>query len=189
MVSNLFKYLFGFILALAILAGSSVAATLYFMNQSSRTPPKPIYANDEPQVRAAAGFNVSKTATPGAIAKPSPASDNKEDKPTAKPTAEPTEKPSPEPTPLPPGAYNARVTWSEGLSLRSEPKAEAERVGSVGFKQKVIVIEESEDKVWQKVRLEGSNQEGWVKAGNTQKDSGQDNQQDNQDNTNNNRNR
>ncbi|BAZ17383.1 SH3 type 3 domain-containing protein [Calothrix sp. NIES-4071] len=185
MVANLFKYLFGFILALAILAGSSVAATLYFMNQSSRTPPKPIYANDEPEVRAKAGFDVNKTPSTGA-ATPSPARNNQQaSKPVAKPTPEATEKATTEAKPLPPGAYNARVTWPQGLSLRSEPRTEAERVGGAGFKQKVIVIEESDDKVWQKVRLEGSNEEGWVKAGNTQKDDGQDNQQNNQDNTNN----
>jgi hypothetical protein len=39
----------------------------------------------------------------------------------------------------------------------------------VGFNQKIIILEESEDKGWQKIRLEGSEQEGWVKAGNTEK--------------------
>ncbi|WP_323808708.1 hypothetical protein [Nostoc sphaeroides] len=31
------------------------------------------------------------------------------------------------------------------------------------------MLEENQDKSWQKIRLEGSEQEGWVKAGNTQK--------------------
>lgn len=184
MVSNLFKYLLGFILAIAILAGSGVAATLYFMNQSSRVPPKPIYANDEPSVRASAGFTNTKASSNADVTtKPSPADNNKEEEPIAKPTPSPTEKAdSTELKPLPPGAYNARVTWSQGLSLRSEPKTDSERVGGAGFNQKVIVIEESEDKVWQKVRVEGSNQEGWVKAGNTKKDEGQDVQDDNNQN-------
>ncbi|MBW4603769.1 MAG: SH3 domain-containing protein [Calothrix sp. FI2-JRJ7] len=177
MVSNLFKYLLGFILAIAILAGSGVAATLYFVNQSSRVPPKPIYANDEPSVRASAGFTTAKASSNTDVTTKPSTTDNNIEEPVAKPTPSPTEKAdSTELKPLPPGAYNARVTWSQGLSLRSEPKADSERVGGAGFNQKVIVIEESEDKVWQKVRVEGSNQEGWVKAGNTKKDDGQDNQ-------------
>jgi Bacterial SH3 domain len=187
MVSNLFKYLLGFILAIAILIGSGVAAALYFMNQSSRIPPKPIYANDEPEVRAKAGFTINKAPEAGSeTAKPSPEINNKpESKATTKPSPKPTEEANnAEEKPLPPGAYQARITWQQGLSLRSEPKAGAERVGGAGFNQKVIVLEESEDKVWQKIRLEDSNQEGWVKAGNTKKDDGQDERQDNQDNTN-----
>jgi hypothetical protein len=187
MVSNLFKYLLGFILAIAILIGSGVAATLYFINQSSRVPPKPIYANDEPDVRASAGFNTTKvSSTTAPTTKPSPvANKTPETEPTTKPTPKATEKATTELEPLPPGAYNARVTWPQGLSLRSEPKTDAERVGGAGFNQKVIVIEESEDKVWQKVRLEGTDQEGWVKSGNTKKDDGQDNQDDtNNDNQN-----
>lgn len=96
-------------------------------------------------------------------------------------------KPNPTPTqssqaakstkPLPPGAYPARVSWSQGLILRAEAKQDSERIGGVGFNQKIVVIEESEDKVWQKIRLEGSDKEGWVKAGNTQKVDAQDNSQ------------
>jgi uncharacterized protein YgiM (DUF1202 family) len=179
MFSNIFKYLLGFILALAILAGSTVAAALYFMNQASKAPPKPIYANDEPEVRASAGFDVNKNAskTPGANSNTAASEKKAESTPTPTPTQTPEKADKKEPKPLPPGAYNARVTWSQGLSLRSEPKTEAERVGGVGFNQKVIVIEESDDKVWQKVRLEGSDTEGWVKAGNTQKDDGQNDDQ------------
>jgi hypothetical protein len=32
-----------------------------------------------------------------------------------------------------------------------------------------VVLEESSDKNWQKVRLEDGQQEGWVKAGNTKR--------------------
>ncbi|PHK16786.1 peptide-binding protein, partial [Nostoc linckia z13] len=80
---------------------------------------------------------------------------------------------TPSPTPLPSGAYRGRVTWAEGLSLRAQPNQDGERIGGVGFNQKIIVLEESEDKAWQKIRLEDSGQEGWVKAGNTEKTDGQ----------------
>jgi hypothetical protein len=177
MISNLFKFILGFLLAMAILVGSGVATALYFMNRSALAPPKPVYANDSPQVKAQA----PKTPAPNAQATSQPDSATPEATPTPTPTA--TEKPQTDEAtkPLPPGAFPARVTWSQGLSLRSEPKAESERVGGAGFNQKVIVLEESDDKVWKKIRIEGSNQEGWVKAGNLQQvdanDANQDNKQ------------
>ncbi len=39
---------------MAILIGGGVATALYFMNRSATIPPKPVYANDSPQVRAQA---------------------------------------------------------------------------------------------------------------------------------------
>jgi len=63
------------------------------------------------------------------------------------------------------------------LILRSEPNLDAERVGGIGFNSRVIVLEQSEDNVWQKIRLEGEEQEGWVKAGNTQKVDEEDSQE------------
>ena len=171
MISNLFKFILGFLLAMAILVGSGVATALYFMNRSALTPPKPVYANDNPQVKAQA----PKTPDPNGIT-PSPSPT-----PTPTPTPTTTEKANADEStePLPPGAFPARVTWSQGLSLRSEPKAESERVGGAGFNQKVIVLEESDDKVWKKIRIEDSNQEGWVKAGNLQQVDANDANQDN----------
>jgi Bacterial SH3 domain len=176
MISNLFKFILGFLLAMAILVGGGVATALYFMNRSAIVPPKPIYANDNPQVKAQA----PKTPAPNSSA-------------TLEPVATPSASPTPTPTateksqtdetnkPLPPGAFPARVTWPQGLSLRTEPKAESERAGGAGFNQKVIVLEESDDKVWKKIRIEDSNQEGWVKAGNLQQidanEANQDNKQ------------
>ncbi|NJL65625.1 MAG: SH3 domain-containing protein [Methylacidiphilales bacterium] len=187
MVFNVFKFLFGFTLAIAILIGGGVATGIYFMNQSSRIPPKPIYPNDDPKLRE----QLAKTPLPKQT-KLSDNSSNKnsEDKsevkvtptPTPTPTPISTEKPENEKKPLPPGAYQARVTWNQGLRLRSEPKADSQAVGGVGFNQKVIVIEESDDKTWQKVRLEDGSQEGWVKSRNTQKLDEQD-EQTNEDNS------
>ena len=56
-----------------------------------------------------------------------------------------------------------------GLILRSEPGVNAERLGGVGFNAKVVVLESSSDKNWQKIRIESSGKEAWVKAGNTKK--------------------
>lgn len=158
MLSNLTKFILGFFLAIAVLIGSGVAVALYFMNRTGIPPAKPVFSNDSPAVKAQA----PKTTQAGG------------GKPTLTPpssTSTPTESPkaTPSPKPLPSGAYRGRVSWAEGLSLRSQPNQEAERIGGVGFNEKIIVLEQSEDKSWQKIRLEGSEQEGWVKAGNTEK--------------------
>ncbi len=156
MLSGLTKFILGFFLAIAILIGGGAAIALYFMNRTGIPPAKPVYSNDSPSVKAQA----PKATTPGTQAQSSPSSTST---PTESPKATPSTKP------LPSGAYRGRVTWAEGLSLRSQPNQEAERIGGVTFNQKIIVLEESGDKGWQKIRLEGSEQEGWVKAGNTEK--------------------
>jgi hypothetical protein len=166
MLSGLTKFILGFFLAIAVLIGGGVAVALYFMNRTGIPPAKPVFSNDSPSVKAQApkgtetrGSKPTLTAgTPTTKSSPSPTS-----------TPTPVAKATPSPKPLPPGAYRGRVSWAEGLSLRSQPNQEAERVGGVGFNQKIIILQESDDKAWQKIRLEGSEQEGWVKAGNTEK--------------------
>ncbi|MBN3886021.1 MULTISPECIES: SH3 domain-containing protein [unclassified Nostoc] len=164
MLSGLTKFLLGFFLAIAVLIGGGVAVALYFMNRTGIPPAKPVFSNDSPSVKAQAPKTTEgagkPTLTSGTNTESSPKS-------TSTPTASP--KTTASPKPLPSGAYRGRVSWAEGLSLRAEPKQEAERTGGVAFNQKIIILEESEDKAWQKIRLEGSEQEGWVKAGNTEK--------------------
>ena len=169
MLSGFTKFILGFFLAIAVLVGSGVAVALYFINRTGVPPAKPVFSNDSPSVKAQAPKGTESgggkpTLTPQTQAQSSPS-----------PTPTPTESPkaTPSPKPLPSGAYRGRVNWAEGLSLRSQPNQEAEKIGGVGFNQKIIILEESEDKAWQKIRLEGTEQEGWVKAGNTEKVEGQ----------------
>lgn len=165
-LSDIAKFLLGFVIAIAILVGSGVAVALYFITKLTALPPKPIFANEKP---------VAKPKPAPVASKPKPA-------PTAQapatqaiqavaaqsaPTPTPNETPSP--APLEPGAYRARVTWSRGLSIRSSPNLDSERVGGVGYNERVVVLSESNDKRWLKVRLENSNSEGWVKAGNLER--------------------
>ncbi|MFW9258810.1 SH3 domain-containing protein [Nostoc sp. CALU 546] len=152
MLSGLTKFILGFFLAIAVLIGGGAAIALYFMNRTGIPPAKPVYSNDSPSVKAQAPKATQAQLSPSSTSTP-----------TESPKATPTAKP------LPSGAYRGRVTWAEGLSLRSQPNQEAERIGGVTFNQKIIVLEESGDKGWQKIRLEDSEQEGWVKAGNTEK--------------------
>jgi cytoskeletal protein RodZ len=160
MLSGLLKLILGFVLAIAVLVGSGVAVALYFINRTATPPPKPMYSNDNPSLTAPVANKTKAEATP------SPTS---EAKPETSPSPTPSASPTPSPESLPKGAYRGSVTWSQGLSLRAEPNQDAERVGGVGFNEKIIILEESQDKVWQKIRTEGSKQEGWVKVGNTQR--------------------
>ena len=154
MLSNILKVILGVLLAMAILVGGSAALAIYFMNRTSIIPPKPVFTNDNAAVKAeAAKANPTPTPTTAANIQP---------KPTPKSVPE-------QEKPLPPGAYPATVTWPQGLILRSEPGVNAERLGGVGFNAKVVVLESSSDKNWQKIRIESSGKEAWVKAGNTKK--------------------
>ncbi|BAY25776.1 hypothetical protein NIES2100_55840 [Calothrix sp. NIES-2100] len=163
MFSNVLKFILGFLLAIAILIGSGVATALYFMNRTAIPPTKPIFSNDHPSQRTQSPKPTEK------VAKTTESSPEASPSPTPSPTPTETPKAEESPKPLPAGAYRGKVTWPQGLSLRTEPKQDAQRVGGIGFNQKVVILEESDDKVWQKIRQEETNQEGWVKAGNTQR--------------------
>ena len=141
--SGLAKFIIGFFLAIVLLAVGGGATAYYFLTKLSTPPPKPVYANDKPEVKA--------KASPGAV------------KTTSASSAQPNPTPTPSAAPakvLEPGAYTARVTWREGLSLREAPTLEANRVGGVGYNQRIVVIKESDDKRWQQVRLEEGEQQG-----------------------------
>ncbi|MBW4662914.1 MAG: SH3 domain-containing protein [Chroococcus sp. CMT-3BRIN-NPC107] len=149
---GLVKLVLGFIVAIALLVSGSVALALIFINRSSTPPPKPIFANDTNAVKKKANIPLTKTPAPAAAKKPTSAKSSK-----------------PSPSPLASGTYLARVTWNDGLSLRTEPSLEAQRVGSLDYNQQIVVLEQSQDQKWQRVRLEDGELEGWVKAGNTER--------------------
>lgn len=149
------KFVLGISLAIAILAGGSAAVALYFMYRVTTHPPKPTFANEVTQKTKA-------VPTPEKQAQLEKSTTDKADNLASSEAAESTE-------PLEPGTYKARVTWEKGLSLRAEPGAGAERIGGLEYNQQVVVLEESPDKNWQRVRLSDSDREGWIKAGNIEK--------------------
>lgn len=152
MLSGLLKFVLGFSLAIAVLLGSGMTIAIYFINRTAITPEKPMFANDNPDPKP----NLPKV-TPKKVVKVKP-------KPTATPELN-----RESPTALPPGSYTAVVTWSQGLSVRDKPAFEGQAIGGVAGNQKVIILETSQDGKWQKIRIPDTNQEGWVKAGNTEK--------------------
>ncbi|MEQ9370595.1 MAG: SH3 domain-containing protein [Coleofasciculus chthonoplastes F3-SA18-01] len=154
-LSGIAKFFIGFILGIAILLAGGGAVAYYFFTKLSVNPAKPIFA-EEQQAK-------SPVKSPDAAKKPAQSAQK------PKPSPSPTPSESPEPEELPPGAYEARVTWPEGLSLRDSPSLSANRIGGIAYNQEIIILKESDDKKWQRVRLSGSEEEGWVKAGNVER--------------------
>ncbi len=143
-IYGIFKFIVGVILAMLILAGASVAAALYFAARLAELPEKPTFPNDQ----------VAQTNIPAV---------------TPTPAATPTPTPTPEADALPPGAYRAIVVQPIGLILRDTASLDANRIGGIGFDETVVVLEETEDRLWQKIQVEEDpDRTGWVKGGNTE---------------------
>ncbi len=147
--SGLLKVFTGLFLAIALLAGGSFVAAQFFIAKLSTPPAKPVFPNDKPS------SPIKKAAKPKA----------------GSPDQPDTVDASPSPKPLPSGAYEGRVSQSIGLILRDAPGRESGQIGGIEYNDKVIVLETSSDGDWQKVRLQPSDREGWVKAGNIEKNS------------------
>ncbi|EDZ92029.1 hypothetical protein SPLC1_S102350 [Arthrospira platensis C1] len=139
---GIFKFLVGVFLAILILAGATLAAALYFAARLTELPQRPTFATDQPVV-------VETASTP---------------------TPEPTPEPEPEPEPqLEEGTYRAIVVQPIGLIIRDSPSLDANRVGGVGYQEEVIVLEDSQDRQWQRVRAAtDEGRTGWVRGGNTE---------------------
>ncbi|HAZ43994.1 MAG TPA: peptide-binding protein [Cyanobacteria bacterium UBA11369] len=166
--SGIFKFLLGFLIAISLLVGSGVAVALYFVTKLTAPPPKPIFANDKPIAKPNPSPVANKPA-PAPVPAVSPATNAAETVSAAQPEASPSPTETASPKPLEPGAYRARVTWRNGLIMRDSPGTDSQRIGGIGYNQQIVVVTESEDKRWIKVRIEENNEEGWVKAGNVER--------------------
>jgi len=137
-LSSIVKLLLGTILGISILLGASAAVGYYFLTRLTQTPPKPIFANDIEATNPPA--KVTKTSTKSGSAAGNSTSSK-------------------------PSGYRARVVFPDGLLLRDSPSVNANQIGDVAHNEEVIVLAESSDQLWQRVRLETEDVEGWVKAG------------------------
>jgi uncharacterized protein YgiM (DUF1202 family) len=152
---NAIKIFLGIILGLLTLGVLSAGAGYYFfVTNLSAKPSKPSFAEER---------------------NPKPAVKPVAKKPSIKPSQEPDKKEEKEEEtkkekPLPPGAYGATVVWETGVSLRKEPTDGSEKTGGVGFKEKITVLKETADKSWVQVRNADATVEGWLKAGNVERD-------------------
>ena len=153
-LSATIQFILGFAIGVSLIAGVSGAAIYAYYQKMSVLPKKPNF----PEV----------TASPESAADLTDDIDIEPNESNTAPEAEPEPEVDPE---LPPNAYRAVVTWPEGLSLRSEPSLDAGRIGGIGADATIIILEDSADGQWQRVRLPWSGQEGWVKGGNTERTS------------------
>ncbi|NJK33614.1 MAG: SH3 domain-containing protein [Oscillatoriales cyanobacterium SM2_2_1] len=75
-------------------------------------------------------------------------------------------KPKAKPTPQVNALYWGTVNASIGLVLRAEPEAGAAGSGGVDFNSRVAVLKETPDKEWIFIRHMETKEQGWVRAGN-----------------------
>jgi hypothetical protein len=162
-VSRFFQVVFGVILALAIFIGAGSLIGFLLMHRMWGQPPRPTFANDDPNYKSKA---LAEAKTKKLQAQKEQQAKQAQTKP--KPTAKPTPKPTPT---LEPGAYEAKVTWPEGLSIRAQPNYDSEAVGGIDFDTPVVVLSSSDDGVWDQIRVKSTGEKGWIKAGNVEKTS------------------
>ncbi|MBP0017576.1 MAG: SH3 domain-containing protein [Cyanobacteria bacterium SBLK] len=142
-LSSIAQFLLGVILGISILGVSGAAAGYYFFSKMAVTPSKPVFPEERPQSSEAPAT--------------SEAGGQEEEATIPKPT----------PAELPSGAYRVRVNWPDGLSLRDKPSLDANRLEVIPYEAEMIVLRTTDDGKWDRVRLPGSSNEGWVKAGNS----------------------
>ncbi len=161
LLTGLVKLTLGIFFALVLMSLVGVAATRYFIARLTAVPPKPAFANDTEETYGAP-LNQPEVEEPAAELQP--LGDNAPPE-TPQPEAAPAE-PQSEAAPAEEAeGYTARVTQPIGLILRQDPSQEAEHIGGVEYESELVVLEESDDGNWQKVKL-SNDQVGWVKAGN-----------------------
>lgn len=151
--SNVVRALSGFLLAIALIVGGGYLTTQFVIAKFTELPPRPTFPNDKPS--------------------PNPAKPAAAKSATSQPKASPVVAVSPTPTPSPtpsakPDGNLARVTLGEGLNVRESSSVESSRIGGVDYNEVVTVLETSPDQEWQKVRVEKSGLEGWIKSGYTE---------------------
>lgn len=168
------QFILGFVLGISLIAGISGAALFAYYKKMSVLPQKPVYPEATANLESEA--DMSETFTDIEPIESIATEDELDSSVSVKETEEPQadqieEEPEIIEPELPANAYRAVVTWPEGLSLRAEPSVDAERVGGIDVNASIIILGNSTDGEWQQVRLPWNSQEGWVKAGNTERSS------------------
>ena len=168
------QFILGFALGIGLIAGISGMALFAYYKKMSVLPQKPLFPESKVLPESKPDPIESSTDIEPLESNTIPDEEETEVVEEAKEPQAVTEEPKPASKPepkLPPNAYRATVTWPQGLSLRAEPNINAGRVGGIEAKANIIILEDSADGKWQRVRLPWSGQEGWVKAGNIKRTS------------------
>lgn len=154
---GLLKFILGVSLAIAILGASGFYGARYVMTRLTAPPERPLFPEE--------GGVPLDNDTADAAESGDPAQGTDETAASADETAAVAE-PEPE---LEPGAYEARVIQPIGLILRQGPDVSTTQLGGIAYNEVVVVLDDSSEQRWMKIRLPDSNVEGWVKSGNTEK--------------------
>ncbi|MDB9313448.1 SH3 domain-containing protein [Spirulina sp. CS-785/01] len=162
--SKIAQFILGVISGLFLLGISGAATGYYFFSRMAADPPRPVFSEERPGTETDKDSDDKKAPKPETVAEDQKAAAEAAKEPKEEEPEEP-EEPEEE---LEPGAYRAQVTWPDGLSLRDEPSLEAERIGGIAYENEMIILDTSDDGRWERVRLPGTEQEGWVKAGNSE---------------------
>ncbi|MGP1382286.1 MAG: SH3 domain-containing protein [Thainema sp.] len=168
LLTGLVKLTLGIFFALVLMSLVGVAATRYFIARLTAVPPKPAFANDTEETYGAPINQPEEQEQPATELKPLGEGTPPPEAP--QPEAAPAEQQT-EATPEAPAeeaeGYAARVTQPIGLILRQDPSQDAEHIGGVEYESELVVLSESDNGEWQKVKL-SNDQVGWVKGGNTE---------------------
>ncbi len=147
---GLVKFILGVAIAFFVISLAGVATARYFLTQLSTLPERPVYDNDS-----------------------SPAQSINDSAQTTEQTAATAEKPTEAPTPDASESddtevlYQVKVTYGDGLLVRTGAGADATTIDGIDYDEVVDVLEESDR--WYRIRT-SSGVEGWIKGqGNTQK--------------------
>ncbi len=154
-ILGVLQLLIGITLGLALMVGGSLAAGYYLFTKLSVTPERPTFAEEKPKQPIPSASPATNTST------------NKKASPT--PILNPAPSPAPPSPEVEAGLYKGVINWSDGLILRDAAGNSANRIGGVGYNQQVVVLEESSDQNWQKIRIVATGKVGWIKAGNMDK--------------------
>ncbi|MEO0947972.1 MAG: SH3 domain-containing protein [Cyanobacteria bacterium J06641_5] len=178
---NVLQFVLGFFVGIALLIGAGSVTAYYFFTRLSATPPPPDFS-EKVEASEAGAAPAEKAAEPAAAAAQPETQPEAQATAAATPEAKETpapveEKQAPEEIKEPEKpktlqeefgeqAYRGRVTWPQGLSLRSDPSASGSRVGGVYYNDELVVIGTSSDGRWQQVHIPATGARAWVKAGN-----------------------
>jgi cytoskeletal protein RodZ len=180
-LSGLLQFLIGFVIGVSILVGGAAALAYVFLAQMNTEPPKPNFKEEKSLEKPTEKPSIAATVPPEPVKAAQPTAPAKKPEPAVTESPQPAPQPKAEIKPAPPkpeskpetedsgNGYKARVTWQSGLSLRSEPTSQSERVGGLDYNTKVRVIGTSSDGQWQRVQLSDGRQ-GWIKSGNISKE-------------------
>ncbi|NEP55276.1 MAG: SH3 domain-containing protein [Moorea sp. SIO3C2] len=157
---GLIKFILGVSLAIAIIGVSGLYGARYVMTRLTAPPERPIFPEEgnAPSEGASGNAETVSVESTSEVA-PDSAPDSSNEQGSAPVTPE---------EPLEPGAYQARVIQPIGLILRQGPDVSTTQIGGIAYNEQVVVLSESSDQRWIKIRLADSGVEGWVKNGNTE---------------------